>query len=199
MDGGLVTRDKPPQGPGLGRRAAERREPVHAMRAFVAARAGAAVVGPVEVAIPEIGDDELLVRVRAFGVGIHDASFLPMDSEHPYPIGIEGAGVVEDVGGRVEAHQPGDRIAFVSSMQRKGWTWAELAAVTADALIVKIPTGMGFVEAAAVPVAGSTVLRTMAALAGVPTGAAVFIAGGSGAIGTLAVQVARRRGYGGRA
>ncbi|GHE32866.1 NADPH:quinone reductase [Streptosporangium violaceochromogenes] len=165
------------------------------MRAFVKPESGVDSIELVEMAVPQIGDDELLVRVKAVGVGIHDSYFLPGDVKYPFPIGIEAAGVVERVGSGVRGHRPGDHIAFVSSMQPKGGTWAEYAAVKANSLIVPIPAGLDFVEAAAVPVAGNTVLRAVKALDAVPAGGSLFIAGGSGAIGTLAIQVARARGW----
>lgn len=163
------------------------------MRAFVKVESGAESIEAAEVPVPRIGDDELLVRVKAVGVGIHDSYFLPGDAQYPFPIGIEAAGVVEEVGGSVRGHRPGDRIAFVSTMQPKGGTWAEYTAVKADSLIMAIPDDVDFVEAAAVPVAGNTVLRALTALDAVPAGGSLFIAGGSGAIGTLAIQIARAR------
>lgn len=165
------------------------------MRAFVKMESGFDGIESAEVAVPRIDDDELLVRVKAVGVGIHDSYFLPGDAKYPFPIGIEAAGVVEQVGSDVSGHRPGDRVAFVSSMQPKGGTWAEYAAVKAGSLIVPVPAGLDFVEAAAVPVAGNTVLRAVKALEAVPAGGSLFIAGGSGAIGTLAIQVARTRGW----
>ncbi|WP_326635024.1 RICIN domain-containing protein [Streptosporangium sp. NBC_01755] len=131
------------------------REHVRNMRAFAKLESGVDSIELAEVAVPQIDDDELLVRVKAVGVGIHDSYFLPGDAKYPFPIGIEAAGVVEQVGSRVSGHRPGDRIAFVSSMQPKGGTWAEYAAVKAGSLIVPVPTGLDFVEAAAVPVAGT--------------------------------------------
>lgn len=163
------------------------------MRAFVKSDRAANTIKPAEVDIPAIDTDELLVRLKAVGVGIHDSYFLPPDASYPYPIGIEGAGVVEEVGSGAAKHRPGERIAFISSMQPKGGTWAEYAVVNAHSLILPVPADLDLVEAAALPVAGSTVLRAVAALGNVPDGASVFIAGGSGAIGTLAIQIARRR------
>lgn len=165
------------------------------MAAFVRRDAASEDVGPAQVPVPRIGRDELLVRVRAVGVGIHDPYFLPDGITFPFPIGIEAAGVVDEVGGEVTAYRPGDRIAFVSSMQRKGGTWAEYAAVRADSLILPIPAGMSFAEAAAVPVAGNTVARVFHALSTVPAGSSVFVAGASGAIGTFAIQMGRARGW----
>lgn len=165
------------------------------MRAFVISQPGAQTIELVDVPVPIMGDDELLVRVCAVGVGIHDSYFLPTDGNYPYPIGIEAAGVVEEIGSAVRGRHRGDRIAFVSSMQPAGGTWAEYAVVKADALIIPVPDDMDFVEAAAVPVAGNTVLRTLSALAEAPRGASMFIAGASGAIGTFAIQLARKRGW----
>ena len=72
---------------------------------------------PLEVPVPTIDDDEVLVRIVAIGVGVHDRRFLPEDAEYPYPIGVEATGIVEEVGRCAAAHRPGDRVMFVSSMQ----------------------------------------------------------------------------------
>lgn len=144
----------------------------------------------VQLPVPEIGENEILVHIRAVGVGIHDGYFLPADVQYPFTIGIEGAGTVEKVGGKVTRFLVGEAIAFVSAMQPKGGTWAEFAVVSESSLIVKIPAGMSFQEAAAVPVAGNTVLKAFHALALTP-GLSLFIAGASGAIGTFAVQLGR--------
>ena len=140
---------------------------------------------------PTVAMDELLDQVHAVGVGVHDSHFLPPDT--PYPIGIEGAGVVID--SDVPGHYPGDRIAFVSAMQATGGTWAEYAVVEARSLILPVPAVLGLIEATALPVAGNTTMRALAALQHLPHGAHVFVAGGSGAIGTLTVQLAQRCGW----
>ncbi len=167
------------------------------MRAFVLPHPGAATIELADVPVPEIAADELLVRVHAVGVGIHDSYFLPADATYPYPIGIEAAGVIERIGSDVQGHRPGDRIAFVSSMQSKGGTWAEYVAVAAKSLILAIPADLDFVDAAAIPVVGNTVLKALTALpeVEVPGGSSLFIAGSSGAIGTFAIQLAHRRGW----
>ncbi|WOV84779.1 NADP-dependent oxidoreductase [Sporosarcina jeotgali] len=164
------------------------------MKAFVKRSAAPDDIALEEVKIPSINDDELLVRVKAVGVGIHDSYFLPQEISYPYPIGIEAAGVVDEIGSQVTRFQKGDRIAFVSMMQPKGGTWAEYAAVQQDSLILPIPESMEFAEAAAVPVAGNTVMRALTALH-LNEGDSVFIAGASGAIGTFAIQFAKARGW----
>ncbi|WP_240377151.1 NADP-dependent oxidoreductase [Bacillus piscicola] len=142
-----------------------------------------------EVPIPGISENELLVRVKAIGVGIHDGYFLPNDIHYPYPIGIEAAGIIEKTGQNVTDFQAGDEVVFVSSMQKKGGTWAEYAVVAANSLILPIPNGMSFAEAAAIPVAGNTALKALHALDLKPNDS-LFIAGASGAIGTFAIQLA---------
>jgi NADPH:quinone reductase-like Zn-dependent oxidoreductase len=144
--------------------------------------------------VPDISNDELLVRVQAIGVGIHDSYFLPQGHAYPFPIGIEAAGTIEKVGDQVSEYRPGERIVFISMMQLKGGVWAEYAAVQKDSLIFRIPEKMSFEEAAAIPVAGNTTLKALKALP-LQAGDSVFIAGASGAIGTFAIQLAKERGW----
>ncbi len=165
------------------------------MKAFVVASAQQQKVEPAQVPVPSIGADELLVRVRAVGVGIHDSYFLPPDIAYPFPIGIEASGVVVKVGSDVTQYQPDAHITFVSSMQSKGGTWAEYAVVRQDAMIVVIPAGLSFEQAAAVPVAGNTAVKTFHMLQEVPDGGTLFVAGASGAIGTFVIQMAKAKGW----
>lgn len=162
------------------------------MKAIVAARADALdTLSFMDVAIPDISDEEVLVRVQAIGVGLHDRWFLPDNASFPYPIGIEAAGIVEKIGAKVSAFRLGDRVMFVNSLQPKGGTWAEFTAVPERALI-PLPSNLDFVSAAALPVAGGTALASVRLLDLEP-GSRVFMAGASGAIGTLAIQLSRLR------
>ena len=148
----------------------------------------------VDIPQPEVGVNDLLVKVMAIGVGIHDGYFFPPNARFPYTIGIEAAGVVEKVGRAVSNYKLGERITFVNAMQPKGGTWAEYTVVPDGALILRIPESMPFEKAAAVPVAGNTALKAFRTL-NLKPGNSLFIAGGSGAIGTLAIQIAVARGY----
>lgn len=164
------------------------------MKAIVKRSADATDLALMEVPVPEISDNELLVHVKAIGVGIHDGYFLPKDIQYPYTIGIEAAGFIKSVGQNVTQFQEGQRIAFVSSMQPKGGTWAEYAVVTDDSLILPIPEEMTFEQAAAIPVAGNTALKALHNLQLKPNDT-LFIAGASGAIGTFAIQFAIAKGW----
>jgi NADPH:quinone reductase-like Zn-dependent oxidoreductase len=166
------------------------------MRAVVVTDATQPHLELADVPTPAPGPGEVLVRNRAVGVGIHDSYFLPAGFTTPYPIGIEAAGVVEHVGSQLAGrYAPGDRIAYVSTNQLKGGTWAEYAVVAGDSLILKIPDGMSFEQAAAVPVAANTTLRALHALPPIAEHGSIFVAGASGAIGTFALQLARTRGW----
>lgn len=145
-----------------------------------------------EVPVPEPGAGQVRVRVGAIGVGLHDRWFLPAEPHFPYPIGIEAAGTVEAVGAGVSDRLVGDRVMFTSSMQPKGGTWAQQAVVVASAL-VPVPAGLAFETAAALPVAGHVALLALDELA-LQEGRTLFVAGASGAIGTLVVQLALARG-----
>lgn len=145
-----------------------------------------------EVPVPVPGANEVLVAVEAFGVGVHDRYFLPQQARFPYVIGIEGAGRVEPGATAGNTAAPGQRVAFISSLQPQGGTWAPFAVVRRDAL-VPVPPGLDSCTAAALPVAGRTALQALTDLDPAPD-STLFIAGASGAIGTLAVQLARQRG-----
>ena len=72
------------------------------MKAFVRTNARTQEVVLQEVSIPEINGDEVLIKVKAFGVDIHDRYFIPSDANFPYVIGSEGAGVIEKIGSEVK-------------------------------------------------------------------------------------------------
>ncbi len=146
-----------------------------------------------DIAIPTINKNEVLVHMQAIGVGSHDRWFRPSNAKYPYPIGIEGAGTIVEIGENVKNYIIGDQVLFINNMQPKGGTWANFSAISEDALI-SMPNGLSFIDAAALPVAGKAALEGIKAL-GLQAGDTVFIAGASGAIGTLAIQLAVADGY----
>ncbi len=158
------------------------------MRAFVRVGADDQIVEAADVQIPDVGPGEVLVAVRAFGVGIHDRYFIPPEGPFPYTIGIEGAGVVERLGPDANGVQIGDRVMVSIPMSPKGGSWAEYVAVGQHG-ITPIPDGMDFQTAAGLPVAGRSAVDSVHSL-GLSRGETLFVAGASGAIGTLVVQMA---------
>lgn len=161
------------------------------MKAF--AKINSELIELIEIPIPNNNEDEVLIKIQAIGVGIHDEYFHAQDITFPYVIGIEASGIIEKVGNRITEYKVGDRVAFISMMQPKGGTWAEYVVVSKDSLMLPIPEDMPFEQAAAFPVAGNTVLKALHE-ADLKPGQSLFIAGGAGALGTLLIQISTKRG-----
>jgi len=152
-----------------------------------------------DIARPEIGEGEVLVRVRAAGINPGDWAImggLPYVARPIYGMGkpknaVRGtdvAGQVEAVGTSVRRFRPGDEV-FGSSKQLGG-ALAEYAAVSEDALAPK-PANLTFEQAAAVPMAGYVALQALRDHGKVKAGQKVLVNGASGGIGTFAVQIAK--------
>lgn len=162
------------------------------MKAYVRVDPASQEVECKEVPLPKIGPEEVLVRIAAFGVGIHDRCFIPMQVPFPYTIGLEGAGTITKTGTRVTDFSPGDRVIFTTILQPQGGSWAEYAA-THQSDLIRLPEALTFAQGAAVPIAGKTALECIRSI-DLTQGDSLFIAGASGAIGTLVIQMAAARG-----
>ncbi len=138
---------------------------------------------------PEPGPEEVLIRVRAAGVGLWDVMSRQGafgDREFPFVPGFEAAGVVEAVGGEVGEFQEGDE---VYTYRFPGGGYAEY--VTApEGVTARKPASLSFEEAAGVPVAGTTAHQGLVDELGVGEGDTVLITAASGGVGTMAVQLA---------
>lgn len=162
------------------------------MKAFVRTDETSQDVKLTEVPLPEIHSDEVLMKVEAFGVGIHDRYFIPQDISFPYVIGSEGAGTITKIGKDVNGFSIGDRMIFTTILQPLGGSWAEYA-VAHPSTLIPLPENMTFAQGAALPIAGGTALECMRELQ-LDKGDQLFIAGASGAIGTLVIQLAVAKG-----
>jgi NADPH:quinone reductase-like Zn-dependent oxidoreductase len=150
-----------------------------------------------DIDIPEIADDEVLVRVHAAGVG---RDVWHVMTGLPYPIRLAGyglrapnnpvigsdmAGVVEALGKNVRRFQPGDEVFGIG----KG-SYAEYVCAREDKLAHK-PVNLTFEQAAVVAIMGSTALQALRDHGRVHPGQEVLIIGASGGVGTYAVQLAK--------
>ena len=144
---------------------------------------------PMDLSKPEPGPEEVLVRVRAAGVGLWDVMSRQGvfgDREFPFVPGFEAAGIVEAVGGQAEEFREGDE---VYTYHFPGGGYAEY--VTApEGVTARKPVSLSFEEAAGVPVAGTTAHQGLVDELGVGEGDTVLITAASGGVGTLAVQIA---------
>jgi len=161
------------------------------MRAVIATEPGGPEVLTVrdDVPDPEAGPGEVLVRVIATAVNKAD-TLQRMGFYAPPPgasdiIGLECTGTVEALGEGVEGWAVGDQVCALLA----GGGYAELVAVPAGQLM-PLPTGVDPVTAAALPEVAATVWSNVFMVAGLQPGETFLVHGGSGGIGTFAIQLA---------
>lgn len=162
------------------------------MKAFVRLSASTQEVQLMEMPIPAFGAKEVLIKVAAFGVGIHDRYYLPEGINFSYTIGIEGVGTVVEVGSEVNGVSVGEHMIYTTALQAQGGTWSEYTVAKSESLVKK-PSTLTFEQAAAIPIAGKTALESMRELE-LKEGDTLFVAGASGAIGTFIIQLAKAQG-----
>jgi NADPH:quinone reductase-like Zn-dependent oxidoreductase len=149
---------------------------------------------------PELGDDEVLVRVHAASVNPADwhllrgtpyIARLQLGLRKPKDmlLGCDVAGQVEAVGKNVTMLQPGDEV-FGSPFMHGLGAFAECVCFSEDLLASK-PATLSFEQAAAVPLAASTALQGLRDHGRIEPGHKVLIIGASGGVGTFAVQIAK--------
>jgi NADPH:quinone reductase-like Zn-dependent oxidoreductase len=168
------------------------------MKAIVRDRYGSTDVLELRpVAVPEVGDDEVLVRVCAAGLdrgAWHIMAGLPyliriagygLRKPKAAGLGSEVAGVVEAVGAKVTGLRPGEAVFGTCSA-----SFAEYTAARPDRL-ARMPANLTFEQAAAVPVSAVTALQAVRDRGGVQAGQRVLVVGASGGVGTFAVQIAK--------
>jgi NADPH:quinone reductase-like Zn-dependent oxidoreductase len=159
-----------------------------------------------ETDLPSVGENEVLIHVRATSVNTPDWAavagipyVLRMKSGLRGPStpvrGTDVAGVVEAVGTKVNKLQPGDEVfgSLWDNTLTSSGTFAEFTAVPASRLVKK-PVSLTFEEAAASVMSGITALLAIRDAGRVESGTRVLINGASGGVGTLAVQIAKALG-----
>lgn len=156
-----------------------------------------------EVPSPVPKEGQVLVRVHATTVNDYDWSmvtgkpriyrlfFGSLRPRRPIP-GMELAGVVEALGPKATKWRVGDAVYGDTSNGGLG-TFAEQVAVHEDELR-RIPEGLSFVEAAAVPHALELAYQAVVEIGKLNNGERVLINGGGGGVGTFALQLAKRLG-----
>lgn len=151
-----------------------------------------------EIAIPDIADHEVLVKVKAAAVNplemlISSGSVkLIQDYQFPLTIGNELAGVIEKVGRGVKGYNVGDDIYTRLPLKKIG-AFAEYVAVDAAA-IAPMPKSLSYAEASAVALTGLTAYQGLHEELQAKSGQSVFIPGGSGSFGQIAVPIAKDMG-----
>ena len=165
------------------------------MQAYVLTRYGnASAMELRDVREPTAGEGEVLIRVRAAGLnpvdyGIRQGKLrLVTRFDLPQVAGSELSGVVEAVGAGVVRFAVGDRV-FARVDKKKLGAYAAYAVVH-ETLVAKMPESLDFADAAGLPLAGLTALQALRDELAVAAGDRLFISGGAGGVGTLAIQLA---------
>ncbi|HEY2062114.1 NADP-dependent oxidoreductase [Amycolatopsis sp. NBC_01480] len=140
---------------------------------------------------PHAGPGQVRIAVRAAGVNpvdwrVREGQVLGAHpTELPSGVGIDAAGVVDEIGAGVEGIEVGDRV-FGEGAD----TYAEFAVLSAWA---RMPEGLTFEEAAGYPSVVETALRLLREV-GVRPGQTLLVSGASGGVGSALLQIARERG-----
>lgn len=166
------------------------------MRAYVLTRYGGPDAMELrDVPPPQPRPGDVRIRVAAAGLNPVDFKFrrgaLRPISRVRLPIvaGCEVAGTVEAVGPGPNRFSIGDRVYARVDKTRLG-AFAELVCVQQE-FVAAMPASLGFAEAAGLPLAGLTALQALRDELGVGRGTRLFISGGAGGVGTLAIQLAK--------
>lgn len=151
-----------------------------------------------DVAVPAVGDDDVLIRVHAASVNPVDIKTragkmqVLLRYRLPLLLGNDVAGVVAKVGPRVTRFREGDAV-FARVDARRIGTFAEYAAVREGAVALK-PTNLTFEAAASLPLVSLTAWQALVEIGQLAANQRVLIHAGSGGVGSVAIQLARHIG-----
>jgi NADPH:quinone reductase len=153
------------------------------------------------IPVPELGDDEVLIRVHMAGVGQWDSfereggftEYMEGEPKFPYVLGSEGSGTIAAVGAKVDRFAEGDEVYASSVLNPKGGFYSQYAVANAD-LVSHIPGDLSMEQAAVFSGDGLTALRGLDDVLKLKSDESIMIFGASGGIGHMAVQLAKRKG-----
>jgi alcohol dehydrogenase len=156
------------------------------------------------LAEPVCGPKDVVLAVRAVSLNGFEPMILQGTTalRTPFPMipGGDAAGEIVEVGGEVEGWAVGDRVGFYPMVPGEGMTGETRQGALAErhrvpaASLIRLPDGLGFEAAAALPIAYGTALRMIRDRGHVGEGETVLILGAAGGVGTACVQLAKSRG-----
>src|SRR4029077_20913585 len=169
------------------------------MRAATVTEYGA-TPGVAEIPTPEPGRGQVLIKLRAAGMNPMDlwlasGAWKPMPATFPMVLGADGAGVVEKLGEGASKFSVGEHLfgqLLIAPLGSAG-TYAEYVAVSEDAPLAPVPSGLDDVVAAALPSAGGAGLALVDQLEPLAD-KTVLIVGAGGGVGSFATQFAANAG-----
>lgn len=151
-----------------------------------------------EIPTPRPDSNDVLIRLIASSINPIDikirAGYLKemLPLKFPLTLGWDGAGIVESVGSDVTSFKAGDAV-YAQSEFTRGGTYAEYVLVDASQVAFK-PKTLSFAQAAAIPMGGQAAWAAVISTANIQPGQSVLIHGAAGALGSIAVQLAKWKG-----
>ncbi|AMK16129.1 NADP-dependent oxidoreductase [Methanobrevibacter olleyae] len=150
-----------------------------------------------DIPIPKIDKNEVLVKIKYAGVNPLDNMIIRKEVKLlipyklPLVMGNEFSGIVEEIGENVSEFNIGDRVYCRMPLDKIG-AFTELTAVDKEA-IAKIPDYLSFKEAACIPLTALTAMQSFE-LMNVKKDESIFISGGTGSLGAMAIPIAKSLG-----
>lgn len=144
-----------------------------------------------DIEVPAVSESAVLVKIEASGINYIDTYQRSGLYQIPLPatLGLEAAGIVEEVGSAVSNFKPGDRVAYTSVPG----AYAEYAAVPEEKL-VNLPTGVSFDQGAAAMLQGCTAHYLCKSTYLVKEGDRCLIHAAAGGVGLLLIQMVKNAG-----
>lgn len=147
---------------------------------------------------PVASGHDLLVQVHAVSVNPVDTKVrrgLPAEGQaEPKVMGFDASGIVRAVGPAVTLFKPGDRVWYAGAINRPGSN-SELQLVD-ERIVGRMPTSLGFAEAAALPLTAITAWELLFDRLGLEfgghAGEKLLVVGAAGGVGSILVQLARQ-------
>ncbi|MBN45178.1 MULTISPECIES: zinc-dependent alcohol dehydrogenase family protein [unclassified Methylophaga] len=151
-----------------------------------------------DVAVPEVGIGELLVRVMATAINPLDFQIRRGDYPEYVPLpaitGHDVSGVVEKVGPGVTDFKVGDEVFYTPQIfGPKGGSYAEYNVVP-ESLVTHKPANLSHEEAASTTLVGGTAWEALVSRAKLNPAESILIHGGAGGVGSIAIQLAKTMG-----
>ncbi len=140
---------------------------------------------------PELGDNDVMINVKAAGLNFPDVLQIQgkyqLQPEMPFVVGSEASGVVEAVGSAVTRFQPGDEVITMGGGFRE-------QAVCKEGVVFPKPKALNFEEAAGIAITYFTSYHALKQRAKLQAGETMLVLGAAGGVGTTAVELGKLMG-----
>ncbi|MBB2972981.1 zinc-dependent alcohol dehydrogenase family protein [Mesorhizobium sp. RMAD-H1] len=147
-----------------------------------------------EIDLPRLGQGEVRIRVRALGLNraealLRSGTYIEKPAL-PSGLGLEAAGIIEEVGPGVDGFTPGEAVSIIPPISMVRWpAYGELITFPAE-FVVKHPPSLGWVSAAAVWMQYLTAYGALIDIAGLNSRDFVVVTAASSSVGLAAIQIA---------